>query len=99
MPRKISGKQKALKLAAYLVSKQANNVVILEVSGISSLCDYCVICSADSGRQVQAMADELVKDFSRDGLQAHHYQRDESSRWLLIDFFDVILHIFLEDVR
>lgn len=65
----------------------------------SGFCDYFVICSAESSRQAEAIYQETVKLCKKNKVKVRSYQQDESSRWILIDFFDVILHIFLEEAR
>ncbi len=63
------------------------------------MCDYFVICSAESSRQVDAIAQETVKLCRKEKIGVRSHQYDESSRWMLVDLFDVILHIFIEEAR
>lgn len=100
IPQKLSeAKAKALRLAGYVFDKKAKDVTILDVKKNSSICDYFVICSGESGRQVRAIYEDVVKACKQDNIEIHHYENDESSRWILIDFFDVILHIFQDGIR
>ncbi len=100
MPRKPSESiAKALKIVEFISERQAKDIAVLDVSKISGICDCFVICSGDSGRQVRAIYEETVKACKNNGIKIHHCEDDELSRWILIDFFDVILHVFLEEAR
>jgi len=92
-------KKKSLYLAELISSKQAKNVVVLDMSETSGICDYFVICSGLSGVQVKAIRDEVIRTCKKDNINIQHCSSDESLRWVLLDFFDVILHIFLEEAR
>ena len=83
----------------FILSKKASDVVILDVSSSTSLCDYFVICSANSKPQAQAIHDELVKLCKKNEFKLHHSEKDELMRWILLDSSDVIIHIFLEEAR
>ena len=91
--------QKAKIIAELTKSKQASKITILDISNFSTLCDYFVICSGASSSQVRAIYDDVIKSSRKSGLRVKHFQGDSSCRWMLIDFFDVILHIFLDEAR
>ena len=100
MPRKASStRQKALKIADIALAKQARDVAILDVRKVSSICDYFVICSGESQRQVKAIHEEVIKSCKKNEIRIQHSEKDEAARWILVDFFDVILHIFFEEAR
>jgi len=96
----LEAKQCAQLCAAYTLEKKAFNVRLLEVKGLSSLTDYLVLASGRSDRQVQAIA-EAVKT----GLKNEHgspplaIEGMNEGRWVLIDFGDVMVHVFQEPVR
>jgi len=92
-------KAKALQIVKMALEKQAHQPVVLDVRGMSSVCDYFVICSGETGRQVQAIGDNIVKLSREAGFSVHHQEIDESCNWLLIDFFDVVVHIFTDEAR
>lgn len=93
-------KERALLCAAYALEKKAVNVRLLDVRGISSLTDYLLIASGRSDRQVQAVADSVHL-----GLKKEHetlplaIEGAKEGRWVLIDYGDVMVHIFQEPVR
>jgi len=88
--------RKAVELAS---DKQAIDIVLLDVNEICSFASYFVICSGESERQIQAIHDEIEKSLKREGLPAHHREGTLDSGWLLLDFGDVIVHIFSPDER
>ncbi len=95
----IKSREKALVIAEFISSKKAEDIKILEVKDTSGLCDYFVICSAFSAREVNSLCDDVIKAFKKTKEASHHCEKDEASRWALVDFFDVILHIFLGEAR
>ncbi|MDO9080905.1 MAG: ribosome silencing factor [Desulfuromonadales bacterium] len=93
-------KDRALLCAGYALEKKALNVRVLNVRGLSSLTDYLVLASGQSDRQVQAIAESV-----RVGLKLHHelppmaVEGVREGRWVLIDYGDVMVHVFHEPVR
>lgn len=91
---------RAILCAAYALEKKAYNVRLLEVKGLSSLTDYLLIASGRSDRQVQAIAEGV-----RLGLKQNHataplaVEGMNEGRWVLIDYGDVMVHVFQEPVR
>lgn len=99
MKKAIESKAKALEIARFIASKKANDITILDVRNSSGLCDYFVICSGESTTQVNALYEAIVKKFRENKSMIHHWEKSESLHWILVDFFDVILHIFDEEAR
>jgi len=97
--KELKAKAKALKIAELASAKKAKDLVVLDISKVSGLCDYFVICSADSARQAKAICDDVIKKCRKDKIKVQHSENDDMSNWILIDFFDVILHIFQEEAR
>jgi ribosome silencing factor RsfS/YbeB/iojap len=93
-------KERALLCAAYALEKKAANVRLLDVRGLSSLTDYLLIASGRSDRQVQAVAESVHL-----GLKKEHatlplgIEGMQEGRWVLIDYGDVMVHVFQEPVR
>ena len=96
----MESKERALLCAAYALEKKAYKVRILEVRGVSSLTDYLLLASGRSDRQVQAVAEAV-----RLGLKKEHatpplaVEGMNEGRWVLLDYGDVMVHIFQEPVR
>ena len=79
--------------------KLAVNIVLLDVNEVCSFASYFVICSGESERQIQAIYDEIEKSLKHEGLLPHHREGTMDSGWLLLDYGDVIVHIFSPDER
>ncbi|MFC2005217.1 ribosome silencing factor [Chloroflexota bacterium] len=74
--------------------KQASDVVLLDTRGVCSFADYFVICSGESARQIKTIYEEVEHVLKKEGILPHHYEGTLDSGWLLIDYGDVIVHIF-----
>ena len=74
--------------------KQASDILLLDARGVCRFADYFVICSGDSNRQIEAIRDEVGHILKREGILPHHCEGTVDSGWLLLDFGDVIVHIF-----
>ncbi|OGO44127.1 MAG: ribosome silencing factor [Chloroflexi bacterium RBG_16_60_22] len=83
--------RKAVEVAS---DKQAGNIVLLDVRGICSFTDFFVICAGESQRQVRTIYDEIMRDLKKEGIAPHHHEGALDSGWLLLDYGDVIVHIF-----
>jgi ribosome-associated protein len=68
--------------------------VLLDARGVCSFADYFVLCSGESTKQIEAIRDEIGHVLKKAGILPHHYEGTVDSGWLLIDFSDVIVHIF-----
>lgn len=79
--------------------KQAVNTVLLDVRGMCGFADYFVICAGDSPRQINAIADAVEKDLKSGGAGPVHREGSSDSGWALLDYGDVIIHIFGEEER
>ena len=82
-----------------MLDKKATDALILQVAPLTSVADYLVIGSADSDRQASAIADHIDGILSRSGSKPLSIEGTRSSQWVLMDFGDVIVHIFRQDVR
>ncbi len=81
-------------------NRKAEDIVILDVKELSSITDYFVICSGTSEPHLRAIADEITTKLERDhGMELHSKDGSVSSGWLVLDMFDVIVHIMHADSR
>lgn len=92
-------RDKAILIREVVLKKKAIKAMILDLRKISNLCDYFVLCSGDSQQQIDAIYEEVIKLSKEKNILIHHRQNDGASGWLLIDFFNVIVHIFSEEMR
>ncbi len=82
-----------------MISKKAHNVVILDLKKLTSAADYFVICSADSDTQVKAVADAVRKGMEESDEHVWHYEGYQALKWIVLDFVDVVAHIFYKEDR
>ncbi|MGH7256368.1 MAG: ribosome silencing factor [Nitrospirales bacterium] len=92
-------KFKALAIALACLEKKAHDVQVLHVATLTSVADYLVISSADSERQVRAIATHVEQSLSAQGVDPLSIEGGLSAQWMLIDYADVVVHIFHKDVR
>ncbi|MEK6705250.1 MAG: ribosome silencing factor [Bdellovibrionota bacterium] len=90
---------KALGCARAAIDKKAENLKVLDLSELSAFTDYFVICSGTSDRQVKAIADSVEKAMESVGYNALSTEGYTDGRWVLIDFGDVVVHVFLDALR
>ena len=74
--------------------KQAEDIVMLDIRTVTTLADYFVIMSAGTQRQLNALQEELVGSLKRKGVFLHHREGRVDSGWVLLDFIDVVVHLF-----
>ena len=79
--------------------KKAEDIVVMNVSEVTSIADLFVICSGRGERQVQAIADGIVERSKAGGRQPVGIEGYASGRWILIDLGDVIVHVFVPEER
>ncbi len=81
------------------LKKKAVNIVLLNMEGIVSYADYFLICSGNSDRQVQAIAQSIEAELKKHGHRTLGVEGLSQGRWVLIDYGDVVVHVFQESVR
>ncbi|MGA9522968.1 MAG: ribosome silencing factor [Myxococcaceae bacterium] len=94
-----TAKALARKIADLVIEKKASDVNILDVRGIASYADYVVLASGESDRQVTAMAENVLSKLKQEGEQAVGSEGFETGQWVLLDYGDVVAHLFFQDVR
>jgi ribosome-associated protein len=79
--------------------KKGYDVKIIDLRNLASFADYFVICSADSDTQVKAIADEIEKKLRDEGIKCWHKEGYMALQWVLLDYVDVVIHIFKKEAR
>ncbi len=88
------------KICQAIYDKKGFNILALQVTDISTITDYLVIAEGNVDRHVVAIAQEVVKEIeARFGFRPHHIEGVSSGDWVLIDYIDVMVHIFMPDSR
>ena len=90
----------AAKTAALaLDDKFGKEIVLLDISAVSSVCDYFVITEAGNPNQVNAMVNGVEEAMTKFGLPLRHIEGRQRADWVLMDYGDIIIHIFNEESR
>lgn len=82
-----------------LDSKKATDINVLDIGGLTSLGDYFVIASGGSSTQVKSLAEEVEEKLSEAGMEPRRVEGEKSSMWILLDYSDVIIHVFYKETR
>ncbi len=92
-------KEFALAAAQLAAERRCSNIVVLDLKGKSPATDYFVIATGTSDRQMRTVADEICEAAKGKGLQRFGRAGYEQARWILLDFIDVVIHIFDSEYR
>jgi ribosome-associated protein len=89
----------AEKIADLIFNKKGYDVRIIDLRSLTTFSDFFVICSADSDTQVKAIADEIDKSLRDEGIKCWHKEGYMALSWVLLDYVDVVVHVFKKDAR
>lgn len=89
----------AYKIASFAQEKKGKQIVVMNMYNITSIADFFVIMSGDSDTQVKALSDHILKKLQKEKIKVYHREGYESLRWVLLDYVDVIVHIFRNETR
>ncbi len=90
----------AAAIAAYAADKKAIDLVQLDVGGILDYADHFIVCSGNTDRQTKAIADGIQEGLKKDhGIVPRRIEGLPEARWILMDYLDVVVHIFTPDAR
>ena len=79
--------------------KQASDVVVLDLRKAAGFTDFFVICSGTNSRQIRAIADGVAEALAAQGVKPSHIEGYGRSEWILLDYFDFVVHIFAPQSR
>lgn len=91
--------EKLDKILAILDDKKAKDVQTIRIEGLSIITDYFVVCTGTSSTHIRALADEVCEKMKEAGMEVGHIEGYDTSRWILLDFSDIIVHVFHEEER
>lgn len=90
----------ARKAAAILLDRKANDVVLLDLRGVSDMTDFFLIASGTSDTHVRALGSAVLEDMKKESAQmAHHVEGLQQGRWVLLDYVDFVVHVFHPTLR
>jgi ribosome-associated protein len=94
------GAQNAKRAAQLCLDMKANDVVVLNLAGVTDMTDYFVIASGTSDTHVRSIGEHVISEMKKKtGLTVHHTEGLQQGRWVLLDFFDFVVHIFHPTLR
>jgi ribosome-associated protein len=89
----------AQRAARIALDRKAADLVVLDVQGVSSVTDYFIVCSGKSTTHVRTIIDAIRTELKTDGVRPLHAEGHPESGWVLLDYGDILVHVFLEDTR
>ncbi|TET54346.1 MAG: ribosome silencing factor [Actinobacteria bacterium] len=87
------------KIVALALSKKAQNIIILDLKKITEIFDSFIIFSSTSSRHVKILTDYIAEELKKDKIKPLSREGSPQSGWVLLDYGDVVIHIFLEETR
>lgn len=98
MTKKLT-KTTAKKIIGFALDKKAFDIVLLDLRKVTPVTDFFIVCSGSTNVQVKAIADAILENCKKSGIDVYQVEGYESLRWVLIDFVDMVVHIFQPEVR
>lgn len=83
----------------FLDNKKGRDIKVLHVEDVTSIADYFVVCTATSNTHVKALSGEVEYQLERRGVNAYHIEGRDNNSWVVLDFCNVIVHIFNREAR
>jgi ribosome-associated protein len=96
---RLPAERKVRRAARAALDKRATDLVVLDVQGISNVTDYFLVCSGKSTTHMETITDAIRAELKSDGVRPLHAEGVAESGWILLDYGDVLMHVFLEETR
>jgi ribosome-associated protein len=96
---RLTAERKARRAARAALDKRASDLVVLDVQGLSSVTDYFLVCSGKSTTHMETITDAIRDELKSEGARPLHAEGVPASGWILLDYGDVLMHVFLEETR
>lgn len=97
--KQIESKAKSIQAAKAALDKKSKETLILELKDLTVIADYFVICSGTSTTQVKAIADYIENELREQGIRPIGVEGRDNAHWVLMDYGDIVIHIFEEETR
>ena len=96
----ITAFEKAKIIAELAMDKKGDNIVLMDMRKVSTVCDWFVLVSAGSSRKIKAISNYISREATRQKMRPKHTEgKKEDTNWILLDFEDVVVHVFHEELR
>ncbi len=82
-----------------LKNKKAQDIKVIDISELSILADYFIIATGTSSTHVQSLAENLEEKLNEAGFDMHHKEGFRSGSWILLDYYDIVIHLFSKEER
>lgn len=89
----------AQNIVKVLSDKKGLNIKLIKISDVSVVADYMVLCTGNSSTHVKALSDEVEYKLKNLGVPVNHIEGHRSNSWVLLDYLDVVVHIFSNEAR
>jgi len=89
----------AYKIANLALGKKAKQIVVMDLNGKTGIADFFVVMTGDSDTQIKAIADHIIKELKGQKIRIYHKEGYNSLRWVLLDYVDVVVHVFKPETR
>jgi len=94
-----NSKDKTLIISKAAIERKADNVVVMNMRKVTTMCDFFIVCSGNTDRKIKAIADNIIKELKKSAIRVGHIEGYNEANWILIDCYDVIVHVFRQDLR
>ena len=95
----LAAAEKVRVAARAALEKKAAELRVLDLQGISGVADFFLICSGTSSTQIETIVEEIRRALRAEGVRERHREGTPESGWLLLDYGDVVMHVFLDETR
>jgi ribosome-associated protein len=95
----IASDEKARLVAGWLDAKQGENIIAMDVTGISSVTNMTLVVSARGVKHASSLADHILEEASKNNIEFLSMEGQKTGEWVLVDLNDVLIHIFLAELR
>ncbi len=95
----MNSKQTMEAIVKCIDSKKGTDIKVLDISGVTTMADYFIICQGNSNTQMKAIAEEIEEKLSENGIKPIGREGMSTAYWILMDYSDVIVHIFSSESR
>lgn len=95
----MESKELAAAIQKWMEDKNAQDIKVIDIQNMTPLADYMIVCSGNSERQVKAIADNIEYEADKLGVYPKSVEGNHGARWILMDYIDVIVHVFHQEER
>ena len=89
----------AQRISELMLEKKALDIIIIDVRKITTLTDFFVVCTSESEPQTRAITDHINQKMKEEGVKSWHIEGYENLDWVLVDYINIVVHIFSKDAR